>query len=195
MSDTRRLILGSGSPRRKELLGVLGLVPDELRAPDIDETHRKGELPRGYCSRITRSKAEALVAAPGEVIVCADTTVALGRRIMGKAADEAEARLFLQRLSGRRHSVITSVAVKPAENLWLKDVVSTVRMKRLSPAELEGYLATEDWRGKAGAYGIQGPAGAFIPWISGSYPAIMGLPLTEPTQLLRAAGMPVLGTT
>ena len=128
MSDTRRLILGSGSPRRKELLGVLGLVPDAIRAPDIDETPRKGELPRDYCNRITRSKAEALVAAPGEVIVCADTTVALGRRIMGKAADEAEARLFLQRLSGRRHSVITSVAVKTAKNLWVKDVVSTVRM-------------------------------------------------------------------
>ncbi|MEO0487569.1 MAG: Maf family protein [Pseudomonadota bacterium] len=188
-----KLILGSGSPRRRELLGVLGLTPDDIRAPDINEDPLKGELPRAYCSRITRGKADALSAAPGEVVLCADTTVALGRRIMGKPADADEARAFLEKLSGRRHQVITAVAVKTADRTWLRDCVSQVRMKRLSTPEIDAYLATGDWQGKAGGYGIQGPAGAFIPWISGSYPAIMGLPLTETAHLLRAAGLPVMG--
>ncbi|MDB9881068.1 Maf family protein, partial [Planktomarina temperata] len=108
-------------------------------------------------------------------------------------ADRDEARAFLQKLSGRRHKVITAVAVKTTERIWQKDVVSTVQMKPLSPQELEGYLATEDWQGKAGAYGIQGPAGAFIPWISGSYPAIMGLPLPQTVHLLQAAGLNIWG--
>ncbi|MEL6690615.1 MAG: nucleoside triphosphate pyrophosphatase [Pseudomonadota bacterium] len=192
MTDLR-LVLGSGSPRRRELLGVLGLEPSEVRAPDINEDPLKGELPRAYCNRITRSKAEALSAAEDEVILCADTTVALGRRIMGKPADEAEARAFLEKLSGRRHQVITAVAVKTAGQTWLRDCVSQVRMKRLSGGEIDGYLATGDWHGKAGGYGIQGPAGAFIPWISGSYPAIMGLPLVETANLLRNAGLRVGG--
>ena len=190
-----KLILGSGSPRRRELLGVLGLTPDAIRAPDINEDPLKRELPRAYCSRITRAKADALAAADDEIILCADTTVALGRRIMGKAADEDEARAFLEALSGRRHQVITAVAVKTADRTWVRDCVSQVRMKRLSKTEIDAYIATDDWRGKAGAYGIQGPAGAFIPWISGSYPAIMGLPLTETAHLLRAAGFPVMGVT
>ncbi|MEM8591957.1 MAG: Maf family protein [Pseudomonadota bacterium] len=188
-----RLILGSGSPRRRELLAVLGLEPDEIRAPDIDEDPLKGELPRAYCRRITAAKAEVLDAKTGEVVLCADTTVALGRRIMGKPSDASEARAFLETLSGRRHQVITAVAVKTGGRTWLKDSVSQVKMKRLSPAEIDAYLATGDWQGKAGGYGIQGPAGAFIPWISGSYPSIMGLPLTETAHLLRAAGLPVLG--
>lgn len=192
MSDLR-LVLGSGSPRRRELLGVLGLEPAEIRAPDINEDPLRRELPRTYCTRITRSKAEALFADEGEVILCADTTVALGRRIMGKPADADEARAFLEKLSGRRHQVITAVAVKTPDRIWLRDCVSQVRLKRLSAAEIDGYLATGDWQGKAGGYGIQGPAGAFIPWISGSYPAIMGLPLVETAHLLRAAGLPVGG--
>ena len=192
MSDLR-LVLGSGSPRRRELLGVLGLEPAEIRAPDINEDPLRRELPRTYCTRITRSKAEALFADEGEVILCADTTVALGCRIMGKPADADEARAFLEKLSGRRHQVITAVAVKTPDRIWLRDCVSQVRLKRLSAAEIDGYLATGDWQGKAGGYGIQGPAGAFIPWISGSYPAIMGLPLVETAHLLRAAGLPVGG--
>ena len=191
--SSKQLILGSGSPRRRELLAVLGLRPADLRAPDVDETPPKGELPRSYCNRITAAKAAALPAAANEVILCADTTVALGRRIMGKPADREEARAFLQKLSGRRHKVITAVAVKTSERIWQKDVVSTVKMKRLSPQELEGYLSTGDWQGKAGAYGIQGPAGAFIPWISGSYPAIMGLPISETAHLLQAAGLNIWG--
>ena len=192
-ASSKQLILGSGSPRRRELLAVLGLHPADVRAPDVDETPQKGELPRSYCNRITAAKAAALPVDTDEVILCADTTVALGRRIMGKPSDQDEARAFLQRLSGRRHKVITAVAVKTAERIWQKDVVSTVQMKRLSPQELEGYLATGDWQGKAGAYGIQGPAGAFISWISGSYPAIMGLPLPETAHLLQAAGLNIWG--
>ncbi|WP_147124186.1 Maf family protein [Shimia ponticola] len=188
-----KLILGSGSPRRRELIGVLGLTPDAIRAPDIDEFPLKGELPRAYCNRITLGKAEALEAAPDEVILCADTTVALGRRILGKPDGAEGARQFLEMLSGRRHQVITAVAVKTSERVLVKDVVSQVRMKRLSNAEIDAYLATGDWEGKAGGYAIQGPAGAFIPWISGSHAAIMGLPLTETAHLLRAAGLPVMG--
>ena len=191
--SSKQLILGSGSPRRLELLAVLGLHPIEVRKPDIDETPLKGELPRTYCNRITASKAEALPASGNEVILCADTTVALGRRIMGKPSNLEEARAFLQKLSGRRHKVITSVAVKNSERTWQKDVVSIVQVKRLSPQELESYLATADWQGKAGGYGIQGPAGLFIPWISGSYAAIMGLPLPEAAQLLQAAGLQIWG--
>ena len=191
--SNKQLILGSGSPRRRELLAVLGLYPNEVRAPDVDETPLKGELPRTYCNRITASKAKALPAADNEVILCADTTVALGRRIMGKPSNLDEARAFLQKLSGRRHKVITAVAVKNSQRTWQKDVVSLVKMKRLSPQELESYLATGDWQGKAGGYGIQGPAGLFIPWISGSYAAIMGLPLPEAAHLLQAAGLKIWG--
>ncbi len=185
--------MGSGSPRRRELLAVLGLEPDQIRSPDIDETPQRGELPRAYCRRIAKSKAEALKVGAGEVILCADTTVALGRRIMGKPSDEEEARQFLSHLSGRRHSVITAVVVKTPDQMYQRDVVSKVKMKRLSAAELDGYIATKDWQGKAGGYGIQGPAGAFIPWISGSYPAIMGLPLAETANLLSSAGLSVWG--
>ena len=191
--SSKQLILGSGSPRRLELLAVLGLHPIEVRKPDVDETPLKGELPRTYCNRITASKAEALPASGNEVILCADTTVALGRRIMGKPSNLEEARAFLQKLSGRRHKVITAVAVKNSKRTWQKDVVSIVQIKRLSPQELESYLATADWQGKAGGYGIQGPAGLFIPWISGSYAAIMGLPLPEAAQLLQAAGLQIWG--
>ena len=188
-----RLILGSGSPRRRELLGQLGIVPDDIRAPDIDEDPAKGELPRPYCNRIARQKAEALDVGQGEVILCADTTVALGRRILGKPADRAEAAAFLTKLGGRRHRVITAIAVKTSERVWTRDVVTDVKMKRLSDQELSAYLDSNDWQGKAGGYGIQGMAGAFVPWISGSYSAVMGLPVAETAQVLTAAGYPVWG--
>ncbi|MGC3938149.1 Maf family protein [Roseobacter sp. EG26] len=182
-------ILGSGSPRRKELLAQIGVVPDAVRAPDIDEDPLKGELPRPYCVRIAREKVEAVTADAHDIVLCADTTVALGRRILGKPRDRDEAAGFLKLLSGRRHRVITAVAVRLGASVWQKDVVSTVRMKSLSLPELNGYLDTEDWRGKAGGYGIQGPAGALIPWISGSFTGIVGLPLAETANLLRAAGL------
>ncbi len=183
-----KLVLGSGSPRRLELLAQLGVVPADVRPPDIDETPLKAELPRPYCARIARGKAEAMALASDEVALCADTTVAMGRRIMGKPADEKEAAAFLLALSGRRHRVITSVVVRRGDDFWANDVVTTVKMKMLSDAELNGYLATEDWRGKAGGYAIQGPAGAFIPWIQGSYTGVVGLPVAEAASLLRASG-------
>jgi len=183
-----RLVLGSGSPRRLELLATLGINPDGIRPPDIDEDPLPAEKPRAYCRRIARSKAEALVLANNEVALCADTTVALGRRILGKPADAGEAAQFLLSLSGRRHRVITAMAVKRGEQIWTRDVVTSVKMKNLSDEELNAYLATDDWRGKAGGYAIQGPAGAFIPWIQGSYTGVMGLPVAEVAQLLKTAG-------
>jgi septum formation protein len=185
----RRLILGSASPRRREILAQLGYEPEEVRPPHIDETPLKGELPRAYARRLAREKAEALEPAPDEVILCADTTVALGRRILGKPEDEREAASFLRALSGRRHRVITAVAVRDAAGIRERDVVSLVRFKRLSEEDIAEYLATGDWRGKAGGYAIQGPAAGLIPWVSGSWSAIVGLPAYETRQLLRAAGL------
>jgi septum formation protein len=193
MAAPFNLILGSGSPRRLELLGVLGITPDAVTPPDIDETPRDGELPRDYCARIAAEKTAAIRAGPDDITLCADTTVALGRRIMGKPDDMAEARAFLDLLSGRRHRVHTAVTVRRGARSWQRVVEARVRMKRLDHAEREGYLATGDWQGKAGGYSIQGPAGAFVPWISGSYTAIVGLPLAETAQLLSAAGYPVWG--
>ncbi|PVA06626.1 Maf family protein [Thalassorhabdomicrobium marinisediminis] len=189
MAETPRLILGSGSPRRLELLAQLGLTPAEIRAPDIDEDPTPAEKPRDYVRRMAREKAEALPCAADEVVLCADTTVAVGRRILGKPADAAEAEAFLRLMSGRRHKVITALAVKTPQRVQVRDVVTDVKMKRLSDSEIAGYLATDDWRGKAGGYAIQGPAGAFIPWIAGSYQAVMGLPLVETANLLQAAGI------
>lgn len=190
-----KLVLGSGSPRRRELLAQLGLTPSDIRPPDIDEDVRKGELPRDYVNRIAAEKAAAVQIAADEVLLCADTTVALGRRIMGKPTDAAEAAAFLYALSGRRHKVISALAVKRGTQIWTKDVQSTVAFKQLSDVEVNAYLATGDWQGKAGGYAIQGPAGAFIPWINGSYTGIVGLPLTETAGLLTAAGLDLYGDT
>lgn len=186
-----RLILGSASPRRLELLGQLGVTPDEVRPAEIDETPLRGELPRPYCIRMAREKASAIAAGDDEVVLAADTTVAVGRRILGKAANEAEAHSFLALLSGRRHRVVTAVAVRHGDRVWERDVVTAVRMKRLSREEADAYISTGDWRGKAGGYAIQGPAGTLIPWIQGSFSAVMGLPVAETATLLAAAGYPV----
>lgn len=188
-----KFILGSGSPRRRELLAQIGVIPDDIRAPDIDETPHKAELPRPYCARMAREKAAAVVAQADDIVLCADTTVALGRRILGKPEDAAQAEAFLRAMSGRRHKVITAIAVKRGDKIWVRDVQSTVRMKSLAEDELRAYLATGDWQGKAGGYGIQGPAGVLIPWISGSFTGIVGLPLAETANLLRAAGYPLYG--
>lgn len=193
MTPTPRLILGSGSPRRLELLAVLGITPDAIRPPDIDEDPAKAELPRPYCARIAREKVAAIEAGPDDIVLCADTTVALGRRIMGKPADAGQAAAFLTALSGRRHRVYTALAVKRGDRVVERVVESQVKMKLLSNVELNGYLATGDWQGKAGGYSIQGPGGAFIPWISGSHSAIVGLPLVETSHLLSAVGYPVWG--
>ena len=188
-----KLVLGSGSPRRLELLAQIGLTPSAIRPPDINEDVRKGELPRDYVNRIAAQKVAAIETAADEVILCADTTVALGRRIMGKPENAGEAAAFLYALSGRRHKVITALAVKRGTQIWTKDVQSTVAFKQLSDAEVNAYLASDDWRGKAGGYAIQGPASAFIPWINGSYTGIVGLPLAETAGLLIAAGIAIYG--
>lgn len=191
VSSNVRLILGSASPRRKELLAQIGIVPDAILPPDINEDPEPRELPRPYCARIAREKALAVPCGAQDVVLCADTTVALGRRILGKPKDVGEAAEFLTALGGRRHQVITAIAVRRGDRIWERESVSVVKMKRLSDAELNAYLAGGDWQGKAGAYGIQGAAGAFIPWISGSYTGIMGLPVAETASLLAAAGWPV----
>ena len=183
-----RLILGSASPRRRELLAQLGLVPDELRTPDIDETPLRGELPRPYCARMAREKAEAVACADGEVVLCADTTVAIGRRILGKPADADEARAMLRALSGRSHRVLTAVALAAGPRRTLAALsVSTVRFAPLDDALIEAYIASGQPFGKAGGYAIQSQLAGWIPEVRGSYSAIMGLPLFETAQLLRQA--------
>ncbi len=186
-----KFILGSGSPRRRELLAQLGITPDAILPPDIDETPRRAELPRPYCMRLAREKVMAVHAAPEDLILTADTTVALGRRILGKPRDAGEAAEFLLALGGRRHQVITALALRRGDKIWARESVSAVKMKRLSDVELNAYLASNEWQGKAGGYGIQGMAGAFIPWISGSFTGIVGLPLAETSALLQAAGHPL----
>ncbi len=184
-----RLILGSGSPRRLELLGQIGLTPDAVSPPDVDETPFSAEDPRKYCERITAAKLAAVSADADDVVLCADTTVAVGRRILGKATDADEAARFLALMSGRRHKVITAIGVRRGGRNWFRSVVSSVRLKRLTKAEISGYLSTGDWQGKAGAYAIQGPAAAFVAWMEGSHSAIVGLPLHETSNLLQSAGV------
>jgi septum formation protein len=183
-----RLVLGSASPRRLDLLAQAGIVPAAVRPPDIDESPGRAEVPRDYVRRIARAKAAAVAAGEGEVVLCADTAVALGRRILGKPEDERDARRMLGLLSGRRHRVVTAVAVRRGERLWERVVQTQVAVKPLSAAELDRFLATGDWQGKAGAYAIQGPFGAMIPWINGSFTGVVGLPLAETLGLLLAAG-------
>ena len=173
------------------MLAQLGVTPEDVRPADIDETPRVGELPRAYCLRVTEEKAKSVARSDGEVVLAADTVVAVGRRILGKPKDRCEAETFLRLLSGRRHKVHTAIAVLSDDGLKMRDVVCTVRMQRLGEHDLTGYLDAGDWKGKAGAYAIQGPAGAFIPWVAGSYTAIMGLPAHETARLLTAAGIPV----
>jgi septum formation protein len=187
-------ILGSGSPRRLELLAQLGIVPDQIVSPDIDETPLKGELARNYTVRLAAEKARAVVAGPDDVVLSADTTVALGRRIFGKPADEAEEVAFLMALSGRRHHVVTAIAVRRGDKIWQREVDTVVKVKRLSDAEISAYVRSGDWKGKAGGYAIQGPFAAFVPWLQGSYSGVIGLPLAETATLLQAAGYPLVGS-
>ena len=191
MHASPRLILGSASPRRLDLLAQIGVVPDAVRPADLDETPHKGEQPARYCIRIAREKAMAVPASDDEIVLCGDTTVCLGRRILGKPEGADEARAFLDALSGRRHRVITAIALRRGDKVWERTVTSQVKMKRLSQLEIDAYIESGDWRGKAGGYGIQGLAGAFIPWISGSFAAIVGLPVAETANLLQAAGYPL----
>ena len=185
----RRFILGSGSPRRLELLAQIGIKPDLIKPPDIDEASKKLELPKNYCIRMARQKAEAILIENNEVLLTADTTVSVGTKIIGKPQNIDQAREYLLMMAGRRHKVITAVAVKYQDKYLERCVVSTVKMKRMSDIDLEAYLREGEWKGKAGGYGLQGTAATFIPWIQGSYSAIIGLPLAETTALLSSVGI------
>ena len=183
------LVLASASPRRVELLALVGIAPDRIEPADIDETPLKDETPPRLAARLARGKA-AVVAerAPEAVVLAADTVVAVGRRLLEKAADEAEAVRFLKLLSGRNHRVFTGVAVTAGVQTRHRVVDTRVSFKVLSDPEIAAYVASGEWRGKAGGYGIQGRAGAFVTRIVGSYPAIVGLPLHETVNLLAGAG-------
>ncbi|MBA4492057.1 nucleoside triphosphate pyrophosphatase [Paracoccus sp. S1E-3] len=182
-----RLILGSASPRRLDLLAQIGITPDEIRPADIDETPRRNEDARAYVRRMAAEKAEAVSAAPDDIVLAADTVVTAGRRILGKPEDAAEARAFLTLLSGRRHRVMTAITLRRGGREWSRLVETQVRLRPLSAREIEDYLASGEWQGKAGGYAIQGRAGAFVNWIEGSFSAVVGLPLAETATLLRAA--------
>lgn len=184
------LILASASPRRRELLARLGIVPAAVSPAHIDETPRKGELPRDYVLRMAREKALA-VSADGHVLA-GDTVVALGRRILPKAEDEATARHCLELLSGRRHRVLSAIALKsPDGSLHDRLSETVVRFKRLTPGEIAAYLQGGEWHGKAGGYAIQGAAEGLIAWIGGSHSGVVGLPLFETRALLKAGGFPI----
>ncbi len=186
------LVLASSSPRRLDLLRQVGFPPDLVLAPEVDETPLPRELPRDYARRLARLKAEAVAArldAGPWFVVAGDTVVAAGRRILPKAEDEATARGCLALLSGRRHRVWGGVCVLRHDGRRSERVVLTrVRFKRLSREELEDYLASGEWRGKAGGYAIQGRAAAFVPWINGSCANVIGLPVAEVVAMLRGLG-------
>ena len=185
------LILASASPRRRELLARLGIEPARVTYANIDETPLKGELPRHYAERMAREKAAATADSAAHVLA-GDTVVAVGRRILPKAEDEPTARRCLELLSGRRHRVLSAVALlAPDGRLGERLSETVVRFKRLSAEEIEAYLASGEWHGKAGGYAIQGRAEGLIAWISGSHSGVVGLPLFETRALLKAAGFAV----
>lgn len=196
MIDTppSRLVLASASPRRLDLLKQIGVVPDKIVPADIDETPAKQELPGPLAERLARSKAEVVYSMEtGNLILAADTVVACGRRILGKPTDTGEAEKYLTLLSGRRHRVFGGVCVIDGDAVCrIRMVMTTVQFKSLTAQEICAYLESGEWRDKAGAYAIQGVAGRFVKRLSGSYPNVVGLPLYETVNLLRAAGYPFL---
>jgi septum formation protein len=182
------LILASASPRRLALLAQIGITPSEVVPTDIDETPLPGELPRPHAQRLARAKAQA-AHRDGTFILAADSVIAVGRRILPKAETEAQARACLALLSGRRHAAITAVVLHAPGGRRAERVSETaVAFARLTPAQIEAYLATGEWRGKAGGYAIQGAAAAHIRFLSGSHSGVVGLPLFETAQLLRGLG-------
>ncbi len=179
--NSGRLVLASASPRRLELLAQIGVAPNEVAPADIDETPHAGELPKPYAERMAQEKAAAVAPAhAGAVVLAADTVVACGRRILPKAEDQATARACLALLSGRRHRVISGISLVTADgNQFTKSVTTTVAFKRLSVEDINAYIASGEWDGKAGGYAIQGLGATFVRQISGSYSAVVGLPLFE----------------
>jgi len=194
-----KLVLASASPRRLMLLGQVGIEPDALRPSSIDEQPHKGEMPRSLVTRLARAKAETArdqIANDKDVadayVLAADTVVAVGRRILVKPRFVEEELATLQLLSGRNHRVITGLClITPDDRVRLKVVDTRVRFKRLSKEEIEAYIASREWRGKAGGYAIQGLAGCFVQKLVGSYTNVVGLPLTEVVGMLTAEGFPI----
>jgi septum formation protein len=192
MGDEPTLILASSSPRRRDLLARLGVEPDRISSPDIDESPRKGELPRVYAMRMAEEKAAAVLRGDGEIVIAGDTTVAVGRRILQQAADTEMQRGFLKLLSGRRHHVLSAVCVIDANGRMRSRISdSIVKFKQLGDAEIDAYIESKEGLGKAGGYAIQGRAEALVSWMSGSHSGVIGLPLYETRALLRAAGYPL----
>jgi septum formation protein len=183
-------VLASGSPRRLELLRQIGISPDLVDPPHIDETPHRAEAPLAYARRMARDKLAAIAPKhPGAWVLAADTVVACGRRILPKAETEAQARQCLELLSGRRHRVLGGIAIAaPGGRVADRVAATSVAIKRLSPAEIAGYIASGDWRGKAGGYAIQSHAAAFIPWINGSYSNVVGLSLSDVAAMLGGLG-------
>lgn len=188
-----RLILASASPRRIDLLARIGVVPDAVIPADIDESVPAGELPRDHALRLAREKAKAVAATePRALVLAADTVVAVGRRILPKVEDEATLRECMALLSGRRHRVLTGVALaSPGGKLRTRVVETMIAMKRLSDGEVDYYAAHGEWRGKAGGYALQGYGEVYVRHIAGSYSNVVGLPLAETRVLLKSAGYPI----
>lgn len=194
-----KLVLASASPRRMTLLAQVGIEPDSVRPSSIDETPKKGEMPRSLAMRLARAKAEEtrnLIANDRDIadsyILAADTVVAVGRRILGKPQFIEEAVASLQLLSGRNHRVLTAIClITPEDKLRIKVVDTRVRFRRLSKEDIDAYVASREWRGKAGGYAIQGLASCFVQKLGGSYTNVVGLPLTEVVNMLVGEGFPI----
>lgn len=188
-----RLILASASPRRLDLLARIGVVPDAVVPADIDESILKGELPREHALRLATEKAEVVATRePEALVLAADTVVAVGRRILPKVEDDTSLRASMELLSGRRHRVMTAVALAaPGQPVRTRVVQTTIAMKRLSDEEIDFYAAHGEWRGKAGGYALQGYGEVYVRHIAGSHSNVVGLPLAETRNLLKAAGYPI----
>jgi septum formation protein len=185
-----RLILASASPRRLDLLARIGVVPDAILPADVDESVLKGELPRDHALRLAREKARVIAdREPDAIVLAADTVVAVGRRILPKVEDEATLRACMKLLSGRRHRVMTGVALAvPGDDFRERLVQTMIAMKRLSPEEIDYYAGQGEWHGKAGGYALQGYGEVYVRHIAGSYSNVVGLPLAETRLLLKGAG-------
>ena len=188
-----RLVLASASPRRLDLLARIGITPDAVVPADIDESVPRGELPRQHALRLARKKAQEIAAAePDALVLAADTVVAVGRRILPKVEDEATLRTCMELLSGRRHRVLTGVALAiPGKGIRERLVETMIAMKRLSTQEIDYYANHGEWRGKAGGYALQGYGEVYVRHIAGSYSNVVGLPLAETRVLLKSAGYPI----
>ena len=190
MNATPDFILASASPRRLQLLAQVGIKPDKIIPADIDETSLKAELPQHYALRIAQEKASVISQQyPDIIVLAADTVVATGRRILPKAEDEKTARKWLELLSGKRHRVYTAVCITRGNTSKHFVEMTQVRFNRLSKKDIDNYIQSGEWQGKAGGYAIQGLAECFIPWINGSYSNVVGLPVEKTCTMLARFGV------